>query len=175
MMDASIASGNTRYSALEEMFTKELLWWNEHFWCYCGSFLEMKTCLPIRLLQYKDKYLHVAIIQNLLLYFLIPKKNFCVGAGGASLLWAILSIFEAQLGAAATCADGCQVNAGWWSIVEVDGGRTDDGDHDGDDDRTWQWWWRLPWKIMMTMTIKTKTMLVCNRRHMLVEERWFWW
>ena len=25
MMDASIASGNTRYSALEEMFTKELL------------------------------------------------------------------------------------------------------------------------------------------------------
>ena len=31
---------------------------------------------------YKDKYLHVAIIQNLLLYFLIPKKNFCVGTGG---------------------------------------------------------------------------------------------
>ena len=25
MMDASIASGNTRYSALEELFTKELL------------------------------------------------------------------------------------------------------------------------------------------------------
>ena len=106
MMDASIASGNTRYSALEELFTKELLWWNEHFWCYCGSFLEVKTCLPIRLLQYKDKYLHVAIIQNLLLYFLIPKKNFCVGAGGGLFT---LSNLEHFWGSA-----WCSSNLCWW-------------------------------------------------------------